>query len=93
MVCDEGAIFNETFYGYSPGAYPDAALLVRYLALVLGSKLVVWLALVTSGEFGFEREVIEKATLDRIPLPAFDKLEASRRREIALLVDGLQSGE
>ena len=93
VVCDEGAIFNETFYGYSPGAHPDADLLVRYLALVLGSKLVVWWALVTSGEFGFEREVIEKATLDRIPLPAFDKLEASRRREIALLVDGLQSGE
>ena len=93
IVSDEGAIFNETFYGYSPGAHPDAALLVRYLALVLGSKLAVWLALVTSGEFGFEREVIEKATLDRIPLPAFDKLEASRRREIALQVDGLQSGE
>ena len=92
-VSDEGAIFNETFYGYSPGAHPDAALLVRYLALVLGSKLVVWLALVTSGEFGFEREVIEKATLDHIPLPAFDKLGASRRREVALLVDGLQSGE
>ena len=92
VVCDEGVIFNETFYGYSPGSHPDAALLVRYLALVLGSKLVVWLALVTSGEFGFGREVIEKATLDRIPLPTLDKLEASRRREVVLLVDGLQSG-
>ena len=91
-ISDEGAVFNETFYGYSPGEHPDAALLVRYLALVLGSKLVVWLALVTSGEFGFEREVIEKETLDRIPFPAFDKLETSRRREISPLVDGLQSG-
>ena len=93
VASDEGAVFNETFYGYSPGAHSDAALIVRYLALVLGSKLVVWLALVTSGEFGFEREAIEKATLDRIPLPAFDKLEASWRHEIAPLVDGLQSGE
>ena len=93
VVSDEGAIFNQTFYGYSPGAHPDAALFVRYLALVLGSRLLVWFALVTSGEFGFEREAIEKATLDHIPLPAFDKLGASRRREIALLVDGLQSGE
>ena len=92
-VSDQGIVFNETFYGYSPAAHPDAALLVRYLALVLGSKLVVWLALVTSGEFGFEREVIEKATLDRIPLPDFDKLEASRRREIVTLVEGLQSRE
>ena len=92
VVSDEGAIFNETFYGYSPRTHPDAALLVRYLALVLGSKFVIWLALVTSGEFGFERDVIEKATLDHIPLPAFDKLEASRRREVAMLIDGLQSG-
>ena len=53
---------------------------------------MVWFALVTCGKFGFERDVIEKATLDRIPLPDFDKLEASRRREIAMLVAGLQSG-
>ena len=91
-ISDEGIVFNETFYGYSPRAHPDAALLVRYLALVLGSKLVVWLALVTSGKFGFERDVIEKATLDHIPLPDFDKLAASRRREITTLVQGLQSG-
>ena len=92
-VSEDGIVFNETFYGYSPQLHPDAALLVRYLALVLGSKIVVWLALVTSGEFGFERDVIEKATLDRIPLPDFDKLGASRRREIAGLFKGLQSGE
>ena len=54
---------------------------------------MVWFALVTSGEFGFERDVIEKATLDRIPLPTFDELDASRHRDIARLVDGLQSGE
>ena len=93
VVSDKKAVFNETFYGYSPGPHSDAALLVRYLALVLGSRFMVWFALVTSGEFGFEREVIEKATLDRIPLPAIDELEATRRREIAPLVDGLQSGE
>ena len=90
-VSDEGVVFNETFYGYSPLAHPDATRLVRYLALVLGSKLVVWFTLVTSGKFGFERDVIEKATLDHIPLPDFDKLEASRRREIESLFEGLQS--
>ena len=92
-VCDEGVVFNETFYGYSPSAHPDAALLVRYLALVLGSKLVVWLALVTSGKFGFERDVIEKATLDGIPLPDFDKLTSQQRKDIKYLVGGLQSGK
>ena len=91
-VSDQGTVFNETFYGYSPGTYQDAALLVRYLALVLGSKLTVWLALVTSGKFGFEREVIEKATLDRIPLPDFEKLTSQQRGEIGDLIEGLHSG-
>ena len=55
-VSEEDIVFNESFYGYSPTGHPKARLLVRYLALVLGSKLVAWIALVTSGKFGFERE-------------------------------------
>ena len=92
-ISEDDVVFNETFYGYSPGTHPEAGPLVRYLALVLGSKLTLWLALVTSGEFGFEREVVEKATLDRIPLPDFGKLEPSQRRKIVNLFEGLRSGE
>ena len=91
-ICEEDAVFNESFYGYSPSGDPDAGLLVRYLALVLGSRLAVWFALVTSGKFGVERRVIEKATLDRIPIPDFEKLTAEQRGEIAGLVAGLSAG-
>lgn len=91
-ICEEDAVFNETFYGYSPSGDRDAGLLVRYLALVLGSRLAVWFALVTSGEFGVERRVIEKATLDRIPIPDFERLTAEQRGEIADLVAGLSAG-
>ena len=92
-ISEEDAVFNETFYGYSPRTHGEAGLLVRYIALVLGSKLAIWFALVTSGKFGFERDVVEKATLDRIPLPDFDKLTPQQRGEIERLVEGLQSGE
>ena len=92
-ISEEDVVFNETFYGYSPRTHGQAALLVRYLALVLGSKLAIWFALVTSGKFGFERDVVEKATLDRIPLPDFDKLTPRQRGDIERLVEGLQSGE
>lgn len=85
------AVFNETFYGYSPGAFTDALGLTHYLTLVLGSKLAVWFALVTSGEFGFEREVIEKVTLDRIPLPDFRAFERAQRDEIEALYEGLRT--
>ena len=92
-ISEADVVFNETFYGYSPRTHGEAGLLVRYIALVLGSKLAIWFALVTSGKFGFERDVVEKAALDRIPLPDFDKLTPQQRGEIERLVEGLQSGE
>ncbi len=92
-VSEEDLVFNETFYGYSPYTHPNAVELVRYLALILGSKLAVWISLVTSGEFGFEREVIEKATLDRIPVPNFDEITEDQRKEISRLFDQLRTGQ
>ena len=91
-ISDRDVVFNESFYGYSPSGHPNARLLARYLALILGSKLVTWLALVTSGEFGFERDVVEKAALDQVPLPDFDKLSGKQRGEIRKLTEGLRSG-
>lgn len=87
------AVYNETFYGYSPGNFSDGLGLARYLTLVLGSRLAVWFALVTSGEFGFEREVIEKATLDRIPLPDFREFGQACRDEMDGLYAALEARE
>ena len=90
-ISEKDIVYNETFFGYSPIKDPDAGVLVRYLALVLGSKMTIWWALITSGKFGFERDVVEKATLDRIPFPDFGKLTVHQHREIERLVEGLHS--
>ena len=45
LISEEDLVFNETFYGYSPRTHGEAGLLVRYIALVLGSKLVTCLHL------------------------------------------------
>ncbi|WP_372396892.1 N-6 DNA methylase [Azospirillum sp. HJ39] len=92
-ISDKPVAYNESFYGYAPGKFEGADLLVRYLALVLGSKFTLWLALITSGEFGFEREVIEKAALDRIPLPDFRDLTPGNLDEITTLFEGLRRSE
>ena len=92
-VSEGDLVFNQSFYGYSPHDFPDAHGLVRYLALVLGSELVFWITLVTSGRFGVEREAIEKATLDRIPLPDYRALARSQKEEVLMLFDGLQAGK
>mgnify|MGYP001331815984 CR=1 FL=1 len=92
-ISDSDVVFNETFYGFSPGDYRNARALTRYLALILGSKFAVWFALVTSGKFGFERDVVEKATLDRIPLPNFQKFTRVQCDEIEALYEALRGNE
>jgi hypothetical protein len=81
-VSDGDILFNQSYHGYSARTHPRGRLLVRYLALVLSSKTALWFALMVSGRFGFEREVVEKITIDKIPMPAFDELEASQLQEI-----------
>jgi hypothetical protein len=88
-IAVEPAIYNESFYGYCPTGFAHGDVLVRYLSLVFGSKLALWLALVTSGEFGFEREVIEKAALDRIPVPDFRRLGSDGWGEILRLFEAV----
>lgn len=92
-VSDQDVVFNQSFYGYSPQDFPEAAVLVRYLALVLGSELATWMALVTSGRFGVEREAVEKVNVDRIPLPDFRNLSAGQKDEIGRLFDRLEKDE
>ena len=92
-VSDNDLAYNGSFYGYSPGSHPNAGLLVRYFALVLGSRLATWWALMTSGKFGIERAVLEKMTLDRMPVPDFDTLDATTLEDLRSLFDGLTHGK
>lgn len=91
-IVEADAVFSETFYGYSAHGMEHAAELARYLCLVLGSDVALWIALMTSGEFGVEREVIEKASVDRIPFPAIDDLEETDRRRIDDLFEAVTAG-
>jgi N-6 DNA Methylase len=69
--------FNETYYGYTAHKQKTAVHLVKYLCLVIGSKLALWHTLMTSGEFGFERDKIEKYVIQEIPIPPFENLSAT----------------
>lgn len=91
-VSTHDVLFSETFYGYSTAGFAQDLGLVQYLSLVLGSKLALWLALITSGKFGFERELIEKTTIDRIIVPDFRSLDRNLSARISSLFDGICSG-
>lgn len=88
-VSDSDLLFNTSYYGYSARLHSNGELLVRYLALVVGSKPAFWHCLVTSGAFGFERDVVEKFTIDSIPVPPFEALSAAEREQIAPLFDAI----
>ncbi|MDT8315440.1 N-6 DNA methylase [Roseomonas mucosa] len=92
VVAEEDVAFNQTYYGYSAARHADGRLIVRYFGLILSSKLALWLALITSGEFGFEREAIEKSTIDGIPVPDPERLSSVERRRIDALFDRVAEG-
>jgi hypothetical protein len=89
LVSDGDTVFNETYYGYSAKAHSDGRRLVRYLAMLIGSKFALWHALITSGEFGFEREVVEKFVIDSIPVPPFENVVSTDLEEIDRLFEAL----
>lgn len=91
-VSDGGIVYNESFYGYSACQHPEAELLVRYLALVLSSRLFEWFNLMTGGKFGIEREVWHKADVDAFPLLPLERMDPAHKREIAPLFDALAAG-
>ncbi|MBS9721454.1 N-6 DNA methylase [Tianweitania sp. BSSL-BM11] len=89
-VCDRDIVFNESWYGFSTAGAPEASSLARYLALVLGSRVALWISLITSGEFGFEREVIEKSILEEIAIPPFESLSENLVHEVGDLFRRLE---
>lgn len=90
---EHSVAFNESFYGYSMADHAHADAIARFLVLVLGSSTALWMILLTSGKFGFEREVVEKSTINALPIPDFAQLSVVQHTEIITLFDQLQSGE
>ncbi|MBL4808418.1 MAG: N-6 DNA methylase [Rhodobacteraceae bacterium] len=86
-------VFNESFYGYTAHSHELAADLVKYLSLVVSSNFALWYSLMTSGEFGFERDVIEKYIIQEIPLPPFSELSPEDRNQVNIMFDELAEGE
>ncbi|WP_240231587.1 HsdM family class I SAM-dependent methyltransferase [Devosia lacusdianchii] len=87
VVSDKDLVFNQSFHGYSAASHSDGEILVRYLAILISSDISIWHALVTSGRFGFEREVVEKFVIDRLPIVPFDRLNELDRKEVTRLFD------
>jgi hypothetical protein len=92
FCCFSDIIYSESFYGYSTRGKQEPETLARYLVLLLHSKLFLWHALLTSGQFGVERDALYKEDVDRFPLRPLDDLARSLRAEIKPLSEALFTG-
>jgi hypothetical protein len=86
-ICPTDVVFAETFYGYGAGNDPRAGILLRYLALLIGSRPIFWLALMTSGEYGVERDVVEKGIIDSLLVPPFETMPPDEIERAMALFD------
>lgn len=75
----EDLTFNQSYYGYTAHRQESAADLVKYLCLIISSKIALWHALITSGGFGVERDPVEKFVIQEAPLLPFETLTAENR--------------
>lgn len=73
-ISEVDLVYKKSYQGYSAYGDPNGKQLIRYLTLLISSKLAIWLALMSSGRFGVEREVIESKTIDNFPIVPFETL-------------------
>lgn len=78
-------IYNESFYGYSCQNHENPLLLAKYLFITLNSGYFLYYLLMTSSEYGVEREAIQKIDVDNfkiIPLEALSEKNLNKVNEI-----------
>lgn len=85
FVSDGAVRYDSSYYGYSGHHHPDAEEFIQYLALVVGSRLALWQVLLLSGEFGFERDTVEKLTIDSLSILPFERLSPEQRQDVRRL--------
>ncbi|MBY5700926.1 N-6 DNA methylase [Rhizobium leguminosarum] len=70
MVLDDDVVFSESIYGWQLAGDDAGNGIGRYLSLLIGSKVCLWFCLMTGGKFGVEREAVEMALINELPVPA-----------------------
>ena len=87
----ESTRYDSSYYGYSGHDHPEADIFIKYMTLVVSSQLALWQVLLLSGEFGFERDTIEKLTIDSLLILPFHELTLGQREDVGRLFASVSS--
>lgn len=94
LLCEKDVTYNESYIGYSFAqlSQSDSACFAAHFIFVLSySNLFLYHALLTSSQFGIERDALLKEDVDRFPLVAIESLTTAQRRAIKDCVHMLRS--
>ena len=80
-ISNKPIIYSSSYFGYSAKGHPKGIQLLKFLCIILSSKIAMWQALITGGKFGIERKSIEKIELDNFIIPDFNVLSNAQLSE------------
>lgn len=92
VVSIKDVAYDERFSGASFVNVPNGAQLALYLQLFMQSSVFTHALLFLDGQYGVEREVVHKETLDRVPIVSWDDLPPSLRKRSHSLSERLKFG-
>ncbi len=93
LVSDADIAYSESYYGFSAAAHADGIFLTRYLLVLMHSQVFEYFTLMTSGEFGLEREALQLLDIKSFPIITPEKLSQAERSLIEQAADGLISNQ
>ncbi|WP_250460304.1 HsdM family class I SAM-dependent methyltransferase [Microbulbifer litoralis] len=93
LLGTEDLAYSESYYGYSAESHFQGDFLTRYLLVVIHSQLFEYFTLMTSGEFGVEREAQQVIDIDRFPFIPPENLSNNERESIEYCADLLVNNQ
>ena len=92
IVALQDVAYDERFSGASFAGVENGEQLAEYLQLVVQSSLFTHIALFLDGQFGVEREVVHKETIDAVPVVPWSRLARTLRTRSSSLSQRLRGG-
>jgi N-6 DNA Methylase len=85
-------VYDRAFFGFSCAGHSDGDELGRYLLVLFNSAIPLYTALLTSSQFGVERDTYLKEDVERQPIRPIDELSDAQRKCLRTLADGMLAG-
>lgn len=91
LISTADLAYSESYYGFSAAKNNNGDFLTRYLLVLLHSQLFEYFTLMTSGEFGLEREALQVRDIENFPFVAPETLSKDILNAIETIVNSLMN--